>query len=57
MRQSALVKTQRLPGVPLSHNRQHVCADGGVVNVTPHAAASQVAEQGQSEGVAHGVDV
>ena len=27
------------------------------MNVTPHAAASQVAKQGQSEGVAHGVDV
>lgn len=49
--------TQRLPGVPFSHYRQHVSADSGIVNVTPHAAASQEAKQGQSEGVAHGVDV
>lgn len=54
---SALLKIDRLPGVPLSHHRQHVRADGGVVNVTPHAAASQVAEQGQGKGVAHGVNV
>lgn len=27
------------------------------MDVTPHTAASQIAKQGQSEGVAHGVDV
>lgn len=46
-----------VPGVPLPHHRQHVSADGGVVDVAAHAAPPQVAEQGQGEGVAHGVDV
>lgn len=46
-----------LPGVPLSHYRQHVSADGGVVHITPHAAASQIAKQRQSERITHGVDV
>lgn len=46
-----------LPWVPLSYYRKHVSADGGVVNITPHTAASQIAEQGQSKSVAHGIDV
>lgn len=44
-----------LPGVPLSDHREHVGADGGIVNVARHLTATQVAEDGQGEGVAHRV--
>lgn len=46
-----------IPGVSVTNHWQHVCADGGVVHIARHSASTQVTEDGQREGVAHGVDV
>ena len=37
--------------VPALHHCQHVCADGGVVHVTPCSAPAHVLEQRQRERV------